>query len=482
MPAEGPSAAPGSKSPPQPATDLRIEVGGAKPDTFWPADPLLPELDEGTTPFSPGPAAKAPTPRAGAATAAASKPSALLIVSDAAAGANEFTSLGAACASAQNGDVIELRFNGPREERPMKLANLQVTVRPGKGFQPVIVFRPDEINPVKYPRSMLTLSAGRLMMTDVAIELQVPRDLPADNWSLIETWGGQSLRLERCSLTIRNASDQLTTYHPEVAFIRARPAPDAGMSVDGAPAATPLASIELVDSVARGEANFLDVEELQPVHLLWDNGLLVTTDTLLTAGGGQMAPKPDETLRLELRRLTAVVRGGLCRLNSTPSNPYQLTVQFVCSDDIFIAAPGVPLVEQDGISDLDQARQRLVWNGDGDYYQDVDVFWMVRNVDPEVAPEAMSFDAWKTYWGPSRENQPSRTSAGLETVSEFGPPVAHTWPRGLYSGLSGLRRERVGRAGLPPGAPPPLRPEPLTNRPPTTFLPGNGTSRRSSQN
>ena len=110
----------------------------------------------------------------------------------------------------------------------------------------------------------------------------MPREFPADNWSLLETWGGQTVRLERCSLTVLNASDQLTAYHQEVAFVRARPAPDADTAVDSAPAATPLATIELTDCIARGEAVFLSVEDLQPVYLLWDNGLLATTDRLLT--------------------------------------------------------------------------------------------------------------------------------------------------------------------------------------------------------
>jgi hypothetical protein len=245
-------------------------------------------------------------------------------------------------------------------------------------------------------------------MIDVAIELYVPREVPADNWAMIETWGGQTVRLERCWLTVRNASDQLTTYHQEVAFVRARPAPDVDVAADSTQAATPLATIELADCVARGEAVFLSVEDLQPVYLLWDNGLLATSDQLLTAGGGQVAPKPDEVLRLELRHLTAAVRGGLCRLSATPANPYQLTVQFVCSDDIILTAPGTPLIEQVGVASVEKSRQRFVWNGDRNYYQDVDVFWMVRTLDPQAVPDVMTFDGWKTHWGPSRENQSSR--------------------------------------------------------------------------
>ena len=383
----------------------------------------------------------------------------MLVVSDSAAGADEFSSLGAACAAAQDGDVIELRFNGPREERPMKIANLQLTIRPGEGCRPVIVFRPTEINPIKYPRSMFTLTAGRLTLADVAVELHVPWDVPADNWSLLETWGGQSLRLERCSLSVRNATDPLTAYHPTAAFVRARPAPDADVAVEGVPAATPLATIELVDCVARGEAAFLSVEELQPVYLLWQNGLLATSDQLLTAGGGQVAPKPDEMLRLELRHVTAAVRGGLCRQSSTPSNPYQLTVQFVCTDDIILTAPGVPLIEQEGTVGVEKSRQRVLWNGDRNYYQDVDVFWQVRNVDPAVPPEGMTFDAWKTYWGPSRENQPSREPLLWKRGQSADRPLhAHTPADyaledqafgGAAAGPPGCRAERL----------PPLPPE-----------------------
>ena len=194
-----------------------------------------------------------------------------------------------------------MRFDGPREDRPLKISNLRLTIRAGEGRQPVVVFRPTDADPVKYPRSMFTLAGGQLTLTGVAAELHVPRGVPADNWSLLETWGGEMVRLERCSLTVLNTSDQGSTYHQDVAFFRARSAPDADAAIGGVAAATPLATIELTDCIARGEADFLHVEDLQPVHLTWDNGLLLTTERLLAAEGGQAAPKLDEMLRIELR-------------------------------------------------------------------------------------------------------------------------------------------------------------------------------------
>ena len=71
---------------------------------------------------------------------------------------------------------------------------------------------------------MITSTGSRLNISDVAIELGVPREIPADSWSLFQISEGQELNLESCSLTIRNASDQQTAYHPEVAFVQVKSA------------------------------------------------------------------------------------------------------------------------------------------------------------------------------------------------------------------------------------------------------------------
>ena len=338
---------------------------------------------------------------------AAPKRPGLLIVSEKPEGDDQFLSLAAACAVARNGDVIELRFDGPREDRPIKIQNLHLTIQAGKGYHPVVVFHPTDADPVKYARSMFSLAASQFTLTGVAMELHVPRDVLVDNWSLFETCGGEMVHLDHCSLTVRNLSDQKQTYQQDVAFFRARSAREGNADVGNAPAATPLATIELTDCVARGEADFLHVDDLQPVRLTWDNGLLITSERLLAAGGGPAAPKLDETLAIDLHHVTAAVRGGLCRLTSNAANPYQLTTQFVATNSILIGAPGVPLVEQEGTTSAENLRQRFSWSGDENCYQDVDVFWVARNLDPESRPDVMTFEGWKLHWGPSHENQPS---------------------------------------------------------------------------
>ena len=296
------------------------------------------------------------------------------------------------------------------------------------------------------------------------MELHVPRDVLADNWSLFETCGGEMVRLDRCSLTVRNLSDQRLTYQQDVAFFRARSAREGDADVGNAPAATPLATIELTDCVARGEADFLRVDDLQPVHLTWDNGLLITSERLLAAGGGQAAPKLDETLPIDLHHVTAAVRGGLCRLTSNSANPYQLTTQFVATNSILIGAPGVPLVEQEGTASAENLRQRFIWNGDWNCYQDVDVFWVARNLDPDSQPDVMTFEGWKLHWGPSHENQPS-----VERLLWKKPPDAD---RPVHvQGPTDYTLEDPTGADAAAGAPgcqidrlPPLPPEPAREK------------------
>ena len=264
-----------------------------------------------------------------------SKRAGLLIVDRKGKGENEFGTLAEALNAALSGDVIELRYSGPREEKPINLANHRVTIRAGEGCRPVVVFRPTEADPIKSPRSMLTASGGRLTLINVAVQFHVPREVPADNWSLLETRGEQVVRLEKCAFSIENASEQLGAYHQDVAFFRVKAAPGADVAApDFGSASAPTATIDLIDCVACGEGVLLRAEDLQPVHLTWNNGLLATTERLLSVTGDPRTPPAGGALHLDLRHLTAVVRSGLCRIAWSQTAPHPLPLQLACTDSI----------------------------------------------------------------------------------------------------------------------------------------------------
>ena len=379
---------------------------------------------------------------------ASSNHSELLIVGHQAGGGG-FSSLAAACGAAGNGNVIELRYDGRHEEQPLRLANLRVTIRAGEGYRPVIVFRPTEPDPVKCPRSMIA-AAGRLTLIGVAIELQVPREVPADQWSLLETRGDAVVSLKKCALVIDNASEQLGTYQQDVAFVRTRAAPGADTVLDdGTAAPIPPAKIELVDCTAAGEAVFLRVEDLQPVHLSWNNGLLATTERLLSAGGGTRTPQAGQKIQVDLSHVTALVRGGLCRIASSPTGPHPLPLQCSCTDSILLGRAGGPLLEQIGQGEVDNFRQQIAWTGDRNCYDGFDVLLVDRPQRRRSAAGADGFCGLEEPLGGAGES----ASVGGGPVAEVarGQPA----PARLHAGRlrPGGGRQRRPQHRLPGGSP-----------------------------
>ena len=202
----------------------------------------------------------------------------------------------------------------------------------------------------------------------------------------------------------------------------------------------PLPVILLSDCILRGEAVALRVQHGRGLQFTWTNGLLVTSEQFLVADGegtrgwglgardegpgvGQWrdssspAPSPQPlvpSLKIDLQHLTAVVRGGLCRFVETESAPRQVPAQWDVSSCILIGSSAAPLVEQTGVA-AETARQRIVWNGDRNFYEAFSIFWNVQFASPDPGtmrsmaadgarpPETMTFEAWQTHWGPEQE-------------------------------------------------------------------------------
>jgi len=379
----------------------------------------------------------------------APKGNAVLVVDPAGEGAPVFSTLSAACAAARPGDVIELRFNGRLEEEPLELANLDLTIRaaktaedPNKEYEPVVAFRPAEIDPIGYPRSMIALIGSRLTLTDVQIEFELPRELPSDRWSLFDLGQGRQLKLENSRLTIRNASDLRAAYHQEVAFLRLKAAPGSGLLLDDKPSdAAQRVAVELVDCVVRGEAAFLAIEDLRPVRVDWTNGFFVTTEQLLVSEGGERSPQPGEIIEINLRHLTAVADGGLCRLEHSEFAPYQLPLHVYCANTLVLSRPEVSLVEQVGVAVMEPSRERVSWVGDHNVYQGFTDFWTVRPLDPAIPAETWDFDHWRGHWDEetSRLDQideddlpgPDRPAHSLEPTDYPSYPSAETTPEAV---------------------------------------------------
>jgi serine/threonine-protein kinase len=357
-------------------------------------------------------------------------PAGFLVVCAEPRGEGYYASLRAASAAARNGDVIELRYDGPRDETPFTFSNLHLTIRAANRYRPAIVFRPSDTDAVAYSRSMITVAGGSLALVGIALELDMPRRLLSENWAVIETQRAESIALDNCVLTVRNASDQRGAYHLDVSMldVKAAPGSDAMLSAMGMPALEPV-KIELRDCIARGEAVFLRTNDLQPLALSWDNGLLATSERLLAAGGGASAPPQGVGhVRIELRHVTAAVGKGLCRLAASNSAPWLLDTEFQASDCIIVAGEkDAALIEQLGADRVHDLQHHLAWRGDHNVYQGFDGYWKVTDLTSSAAPAMFSFEQWTAYWA-SNEIRPSGASLSWARPPNADQPVHRRQP------------------------------------------------------
>ncbi len=386
------------------------------------------------------------------AAAANDKPSAerpgLLVVVDQPNGEHEFAGLRAACAAAKSGDVIELRYSGRRESRPISLSGVNVTIRCGKGYQPLVVFQPGEDNSPGAARTMIDVASGQLTLINLAFEFDVARELLAPDWALFETNGGQSIRLEGCSLSVRGAvgAPGQPAYHPDVAFFLARSAPGA-VTPHGESQGRFPAGIELVDCIARGEATLLRVADGQPVDLVWRNGLLATSRRLLSIAGGASASHPQETVRLELRHVTAMAHAGLCQAVGTPQTPHLPKTVIEAYDSILIGMPEIALITQVGMPSVDAARDKITYHGERMFYEGVETFWEIQPQDPALPAETMTFVDWKQHWGTKNESHPSFNEVGWRALPDPGRPTHTHTPDDYALDDSTSNNAAIGSAG-----------------------------------
>ncbi len=175
-------------------------------------------------------------------------------------------------------------------------------------------------------------------------------------------------------------------------------------------------AIELSDCIARGEATLLRANELQSVRLSWNNGLLATSERLLSVAGGSTLPRQAGHVQIDLVHVTAAVHGGLALLANSEEAPYQLTTEIKCSDSILVGPASAAVIQQKGIDSVEAFRKRLQWTGHRNVYEGFDVFWTIVNPVASAEPVQLDFDELDKLAGGSSETRPLYDVIGWKDV------------------------------------------------------------------
>ena len=323
-------------------------------------------------------------------------------------GSVTFPNLASACREASTGDIIELRYNGKRIEQPLTLFGKNLIIRAAKGYNPTVVFHPSKSeaadpDPILTPSNMLSLDGGGLTAIEVGFRLELDDTAPMNHWTLFEVQSNEAVQLEKCQLSVKNRSKQNATFFRVAASPSDELANGDATSIIGVTPVSP-ATIMLTDSIVRGNATFLRVDDERPVNCSWKNGLLVTNGLLLDVRGSETIWNHTDRVSVSLKHITAFAASGMCSLGSQRQGSLSIPVDYICYDSVILISNTNAMITQ-WINETPSSDTESLFNfaGDRNYYQGFDYFLIQKNPKTETDLNQLDFAAWQNRWIPDHE-------------------------------------------------------------------------------
>lgn len=306
-----------------------------------------------------------------------------------------YSSLEAACREANDGDEIELRFDGVRLERKsIRLDHKRLTIVAGRGFKPIIEFRPEPTGTDAGHSRMLSVVGGSLSLRNIDFRLRLPEtSAAADRWTLFSLNRAEQLQLTQVQIAILNPR-RLSACVVELS-------PPAGQSLGmgmmkrGTSASQ---DVTIAESFIVAGGDLICQHDAAPARITLSGSVIGIDGTMLHCQP-QVAGMPAAGATvLNMSHNTAVLGGALCEVSaegSTTARPLPLEV--TAENNIITVAKSRALIEMRGELDRTEFLSLLQWNGNRNFFDAVKVFWLIDSRQ-ETSPLVMNHDSWRSQW------------------------------------------------------------------------------------
>lgn len=349
--------------------------------------------------------------------AAEVKPAAIVVYSANGGEPKSFPTLEAACAQADDGQVIELRYNGSREpEKPFRIANRKMTIRAAKGFRPVVEFLVKDSAAPGQSNRMITLAGGALEFNHVDFRLTVVDQFAVKegDWAtLVSLSGAEQVRFQAVAVTVVNPSGR------PVAVVEIAPGSGPSMSkmkmMAGAmPVERPRYDVKFSESSLRGNSDVAVVRHTNPGQIDLDQCLVSVEGSVLALQGGVEPPAAESAVRIQMEHVTAAVGNGLVRVDSGDPPRELLPISFQARNNIVGSRTPVALVSMNGTTNAEDFRRLLRWHGERNFYDRFESFWSISTPLGTTDFDRLDFDGWKRIWAAvSETSEVGATRGGL---------------------------------------------------------------------
>ena len=296
--------------------------------------------------------------------AAIEEASGVFVLASDGSAAKRFPTLEAACAAITDGSVIELKYNGRRSEKPLRVSKKNVTIRAARGFHPIVEFALGNVTPDGHLR-LIGVSSGPVHINNVAFEVSIPPFLTADRISLFAIDRAEKLRLQDVAITLSNPGQRPTALF-DISTEAGQMLADMKMNTTGV-ARDPL-EIELTECFVRGHCDLMHVRNTKPGRLLLRDTAIALDGSLLRVEGHSEKPAEQTRLELRLEHVTAIVGQSLIRLDSGDLPRELPPVKVEALNNILITTSSSSLVSMSGNTSEADFRKLFVWSGEKNFY------------------------------------------------------------------------------------------------------------------
>ena len=264
----------------------------------------------------------------------------------------------------------------------------RLTIAAGADFSPVLRLRSSSEN-----RSMFNLTRGHLTLE--RLHLVVQTGGIDDRWSVIDLTANSQIELKDCSITFENSTGDRRALIEDVAIFRISEDFNLAENLYSKDKPKPT-KISLENCVVRGEAALIRSFEAVPMDFVWNNGLLVTTERLLDFPCAASSFQREDSVRLTLNHLTAIIDQGLLQFTKEPLRQYFPNTTINATHCVFSQLSG-SFTTWTGIDTVREAAT-LNYGGAGNLYHGMISFKLLR--DQQGMPiRSLTFEEWSEFEG-----------------------------------------------------------------------------------